>query len=428
MISKIKLTDFQAHRNTEIDFHPGITVITGPGNKGKTSIFRALRVVFQNHIPQLTDYCTKNVATKFEVEVDVDGHKITRVKGTHVPEGKKAKVSINDYYIDGKAAGESIGKEIPAEVLKATRIHPVKFSATPKLEFDLQLQNQFEPYFLIFSSGEEKLKFLNRLSGSYIVDLAIKDVQTDLKAAKEKVEALESKIKDSQEEADKIAAIVGPFSILLSKIKEKYALLEQTYARVQKLTQLKEEFDWWQNNKSALVKTEEILNYINTDAFEFALDRLDNLRNLNNDFFYTTQQLDKINLVNERVQALQLESMSSVCERTNNLRLLSQDYVYVSTKLTNFDNILAKIKLINIENNENLINRVGYLRTLSDDFVTTTNEISGFDNSIKQLEVEKTNAVSSYAENLRNTPICPQCNRKITAKCVEDIIKELSNE
>lgn len=45
---KIKLKNFQSIKAEEIDFEPGLTLITGPTNSGKTAIFRGLMALLTN--------------------------------------------------------------------------------------------------------------------------------------------------------------------------------------------------------------------------------------------------------------------------------------------------------------------------------------------------------------------------------------------
>ena len=48
MIDKISIKNFQSHPNTELELDPGINVITGSSDNGKTSIFRALYWIIYN--------------------------------------------------------------------------------------------------------------------------------------------------------------------------------------------------------------------------------------------------------------------------------------------------------------------------------------------------------------------------------------------
>ena len=45
---KIKLKNFQAFRSEEIEINPGLTLINGPTNNGKTAVFRAIQTLLTN--------------------------------------------------------------------------------------------------------------------------------------------------------------------------------------------------------------------------------------------------------------------------------------------------------------------------------------------------------------------------------------------
>lgn len=47
---KIKLKNFQSIKSEEIEFNPGLTLITGPTNSGKTAIFRGLMTLLTNPV------------------------------------------------------------------------------------------------------------------------------------------------------------------------------------------------------------------------------------------------------------------------------------------------------------------------------------------------------------------------------------------
>ena len=47
---KIKFKNFQALKSEEIEFSPGLTLITGPTDNGKTAIFRGLLSFLTNSV------------------------------------------------------------------------------------------------------------------------------------------------------------------------------------------------------------------------------------------------------------------------------------------------------------------------------------------------------------------------------------------
>jgi exonuclease SbcC len=47
-IKKLSLRNFQSHRETDLEFSPGLNIIVGPSDQGKSAIIRALRWLFYN--------------------------------------------------------------------------------------------------------------------------------------------------------------------------------------------------------------------------------------------------------------------------------------------------------------------------------------------------------------------------------------------
>jgi exonuclease SbcC len=41
MIKRPKISDYMAHKETELELGPGVTVLTGPNNSGKSAVVEA---------------------------------------------------------------------------------------------------------------------------------------------------------------------------------------------------------------------------------------------------------------------------------------------------------------------------------------------------------------------------------------------------
>ena len=48
MITRIELTNFMSHSSTVIEPAPGLTVLTGPNNCGKSAVVAALQILCHN--------------------------------------------------------------------------------------------------------------------------------------------------------------------------------------------------------------------------------------------------------------------------------------------------------------------------------------------------------------------------------------------
>ena len=83
MINTIQINDYQSHRKTELNLSPGINVIVGENDKGKSAILRALNWLVNNR-PLGEGYIYNKLDKKEEKEVRVfvsDEHwNIARIK------------------------------------------------------------------------------------------------------------------------------------------------------------------------------------------------------------------------------------------------------------------------------------------------------------------------------------------------------------
>lgn len=188
-IDKIKLENFQSHKETLIELYDGLNVILGSSDQGKSSIIRAIKWVLFNE-PRGIDF----------IKV---GEKVARVSillntGTEIiRERSKYK---NRYILknggDNESVHEGFGNEVPNEILNSHKVKKVLVDNDYKI--NLNIQEQLENAFLMFESGNLKAKALNSMAGLHIIDRAFRDLATDVK----KQNILEQKTKEEIENID----------------------------------------------------------------------------------------------------------------------------------------------------------------------------------------------------------------------------------
>lgn len=169
-IAKMRIKGFQAHEDSEIHLGPGLNVITGPTDSGKTAIIRAVRWIAFNE-PQGEGFLNKKIG---EVEVTLcmsNGIEVTKRR-------RKGKTS---YHVS--TIPEPFEKsEVPLEVTQALEIAKQTFGDfTTALNFSFQL----DPPFLISETASAGAKILGKIAGTEAVDVAIKDVSKDTYAARQ---------------------------------------------------------------------------------------------------------------------------------------------------------------------------------------------------------------------------------------------------
>ena len=158
MIKKLTLKNFEVHRKSALEFVPGVNVIAGPSDHGKSSIVRALGLVLLNR-PQGLSYVRnteEDTKTKAVVGAMFDDCEISRVRSK----------SDNYYTLNGQQL-KAMGAAVPDEIAHASRMN--------ELNIQFQFSRKMQHYLLSLSSGEVA-RYLNALLELDIIDETLKKV------------------------------------------------------------------------------------------------------------------------------------------------------------------------------------------------------------------------------------------------------------
>ncbi|HHY93609.1 MAG TPA: AAA family ATPase [Firmicutes bacterium] len=239
-VTGLILENFQSHARTELTFAPGLNVIVGPSDQGKTAVIRALRWVLYNE-PRGTDFIRVG-ADRCRVTVTFsDGVEITREKGP----------GVNQYVL--RCQGEervfgAVGASVPPEVMSAHGMPPLRLDVDhPAL---LNVGGQLEAPFLMSEPGSTRAKAIGQVTGVHVLDAAVRDVVADgARAAREEsrlgeeIKAWEAQLEQFRDIPRQEEALARAEN-LFSKAKEKQALhdrlltLRQAWDKVERDTQL----------------------------------------------------------------------------------------------------------------------------------------------------------------------------------------------
>lgn len=188
-IVKLTIENFQSHAHTEIDFSPGLTVIVGESDRGKSAVVRALRWLFFNE-PRGTDF----------IRVGQGECRVTAefADGTRLVRERSVSKNRNRYVIvrpgQEPQIFEGFGSEVPQEVVALHGMRPVFLDEDQELV--LNLAGQLEPPFLLSSPGSLKARAIGRLHGVHLVDAALRDTLADLSRLQREEKQLEKEVDD----------------------------------------------------------------------------------------------------------------------------------------------------------------------------------------------------------------------------------------
>ncbi len=232
-IQKIQIEGFQSHKKTELEPAPSrqLTVIVGPSDSGKTAIIRALRWLYYD-IPRGTDFISVQERSARVTLSLADGNKVVR---------ERSRTTYNRYLVNDQRF-EGFKNIVPAEVMENTGVRPVTVG---DLVLNLNLAEQLDGPFLGKSvSAPAKAKVLGKLAGTEEIDLAARQLNTDLFRRRQEEKNLVNNINRLREEIkefDYLPELKGEIEAgknLLAAVKaatEKKALLEKLREELRKV-------------------------------------------------------------------------------------------------------------------------------------------------------------------------------------------------
>ena len=176
MIKSLEIQNFQSHEKSNLEFDPGVNIIIGPSDSGKTAIIRALRWLKDNR-PSGSSM-RSNWGGKTSVEIFTDDTHIVRSKDKE------------EEYILGDTHFKAFKTDVPEEIQQALNMS------------DINLQRQLDqPFLLSETPGAVALHFnkvarLDKIdTGLQNVNSWIRELTADLKYKGEQKETFEEDLK-----------------------------------------------------------------------------------------------------------------------------------------------------------------------------------------------------------------------------------------
>lgn len=346
MIQSIRLT-LQSHKNSLIEFHPGVNYIIGKSRQGKSTILRGLIKVGWNRPVQGMERWVHRHDPRNIPDVEIvttEGHSVEWRGG-----------SPQTYTVDGEELS-GFGQGVPQAVTDALRLG------------ELNISGQHDRPFLLFDTPGEVARTLNRVVRLDVIDRTLanwaaekrrndREVQAqeariaelkgqeaafpDLEAGSAILDSLEAKERERQDKAEKIAG--------LETLGTQLAELRAALAALRVPEGMGEALAWLFDRQAELeVKDRQlfVLNRLNSDIRDYSvrLQQLEpGLRQENEiaGFLAMQRELEAKSARLAGLEAIQ-ESLGTLAERSAYLsRGLKHDR-WVSELLTKSTHLQAK--------------------------------------------------------------------------------------
>ncbi len=241
MIHRLVLQNFMTHKQTVLELHPGVTVLTGPNNTGKSAVVEALRCVSEN---PPSAQLIRHGATKAVVRLELDdGSWIQweRTSGSAVykvrfPDGRE-----ETYAKVGRSA-------VPEDIQALLRLHSLPTESGP---VDVHIGNQKAPIFLLDQSGSQAAGFF---AASTEADYLLA-MQQVLKEKTVVAQRERKRLKEELEQLEKAILALAPLPAMAQEMKQAEDLYAEIEAKhraipllesfIQRAESLKHRLDLW---------------------------------------------------------------------------------------------------------------------------------------------------------------------------------------
>jgi len=186
MIKSLAIHNFQSHEKSYLKFHPGVNVIVGSSDSGKTAIIRALRWIVWNRPSgdAIRSYWGGDTFAILETE---DGF-VWRHKGKIDKYELKA-------YDKNSLVFKAFGTSVPEEISKFLNIN------------EINLQMQLDSPFLLSNSSGEVAQYFNRVA-------RLDKIDTGLANVNKWIRELEGSIKYNGEQIKSLGEELSQFDYL----------------------------------------------------------------------------------------------------------------------------------------------------------------------------------------------------------------------
>ena len=371
-IDSIHIKDFQNHQDTNIKLVPGLNIITGSSDSGKSAIVRALDLAF------LDSFRKQDVR---------DGQKNSQVtiNFRNGDSYKRTKGDTNE--LEFQYAGKEVekhsrfSKKFPQEAIDF--LGHIPKTSTSSLPF----ASQEDKLFLINLSDEAIGKEISKLLGIYDLEEASSNLGSDINKISADIKRLNTDIENTKKKLE-------PFENLDEKL-----------ATIEELKKLSEQYE---DLESYIKDCETILR-------EFA-NLIKNMNKCNSDLQIQNDLLDffsvEIPALDQKYHEMKdgLELVENIdCAKTNFLKSKTE-YVksYEIAEGTIGSSISESISLQTLYNN--LLNLESSLTETSDNVNSYTEKIEEEQQTIASCEAE----IKKWQEHLSaNFKICNECGKPL---------------
>lgn len=376
-VSKLVVQNFQSVAGpVTLSFSPGLNVIVGPNNVGKSSLMRALRLVYRDafrgtfYIKRGETLCRVAIITDTNIRV------LRHLERVLDEEGTTNRLKENVYTVTRKGEDpvtfSKFGGRVPGEVTGALEItDPISIGDTV---IDLNIADQQrDPIFLFDRPGSVSARLLSYIVGLEPVHQAMRDISKQQRQVKSNQDIYEQQLVEVSDAVRQFPA----------------QELETTFKKLDATVQAVRDLE----------------------------GSIDDLRDIETDLKSVYQRgreaAARRDEINEILQLPWDEAVAAV-ERTTDLQDLFEEYLRVNRALEERERQSSGLQV----QVEQITEFISDWESLLPDLIKgqqNTEEMNRVSPKLQPLEAEIEQLEKEYHDYLHELGVCPTCNQQVVA-------------
>ncbi len=365
MLKHLEIKNFQSHKDSSLSFHPGMNVITGTSDSGKSAIIRALIWALKNR-PSGESFKTWSAKSDAVVEVSLefDDDWFT-----------KSRANNKNKYETEDGSYEALRHDVPKPIDEIANMA------------DYNLQTQFQSYFMLQDSPGDRAKQLNILVGLDIVDKVLKKLGQKANLTKQLIKSETEKANNATNELSKFDHIPS-VEVLINDITQ----------HLNKHTKLIGELDCLSESASKIIEYDEKIAQ---------LQKVCDLEKECNQIKVKVVRMDELKW---RYEALKktIASLIDVTERLQD----DKDWLLV-------EGYYDKVKTLS--------DKLTIIQSKQTDISGAITALQRLENQIKAAKESMEEKILKYTNMLIEAGVCPTCKSKVSKTTVNHILTEMNS-
>ena len=395
MSFKVSIQNYQIIKKANLEFLPGLNVIVGPSNNGKTSILKAIKALLYT-VPGSTPIRVGQ--TSYAVGISYNGHTVILQKGL--------KESV--YFVDGQKYTK-FGTTTPPAVSEALNLKELVLNGNKE---QLNFWDQMEYPFLLDKSSVELFRFIIDAGENDQISQVLKSMVSDRQGISKEIDQLQGSLNLLDLDIDNYTNQLKAAKPILEAA-DKIIELQSKVATLNLLKESKKNLEELTKQKETLSK-----NYIKSfntlkiyrefyQAYKVDSDRLNDLKNMFSNLHLLIGDLSDVDY--NLIKLSRVKNLPSL--NTQNLLRLKDLSNTINNIIEHKNNLRIK-PVIKFNYSKKKLDTLNLLKSINDNILDDKDTKNKYKIKIETIKTD----IINYKEYKNLFDICPVCGSKLNHK------------